>query len=262
VSVTLASRYDATVHRLALGIEPIDAARRLRVAHALEISLESVIGRPAVPRHATGLHALLYADDTSTPLDVRIDDPTRRFVPRRLRVPIATRAQVLAAEGAGTPVAAANRERRPFLYPGAAYDLAGTATALRGSVVRGGKPMRWARVEARVGGRLIGRAHGDDRGEFLLVLGVDTTNLGDVVSPVDVTVTVVGPAPAPAPPVPPSLDPLWDLPLEALPAAGAPDPVSVGEQPPAAYDPGSSVSRTVALPPGRLTSAQPPFVIP
>jgi hypothetical protein len=259
VSVTLPSRFDATVHRLALGIEPIDAARRDRVAHRLAISLE---GRGSIARHSTGLYALIYADGTDTPVDVRIDDPSRRFVPRRLRAPIATLAQVLAAEDADTPIPATNRARQPFLFPGAAYDVARTATALRGSIVRGGKPMRWARVEARVGGQLIGRAHGDDRGEFLLVLGVDTTNLGDVVSPLDVSVTVVGPDPAPVPPSPPPVDPLWDLPLEELPAAGAPDPVSTGAEAPAAYVPGSSVSRTVVLPLGRVTSAQPPFVIP
>ncbi len=259
MTVTLPTRYDADVYRLALGIEPIDAARGLRVSHALEISLEGSAGVLAVPRHATGLYAVIYADDIGTPLDVRIDDPARRFVPRRLRVTIATLAQVLAADDAGTPIPAASRACRPFLFPGAAYDLAGTATALRGSVVRGGKPMRWARVEARVGGQVIGRAHGDDRGEFLLVLGVDTTNLGDVVAPLNVSVTVTGPLPAPSPPLP---DPLWDLPLEVLPAAGAPDPVSTGDEAPAAYVPGSSVSRTVALTPGRLTSAQPPFVIP
>jgi hypothetical protein len=262
MSVVLPSRFATRVHRLALGLEPIDAARRLRVSHRLRISLETTGAElPPVVRHASCLYALLHAAGVDTPVDVRIEDPTRRLVPRRMRIPFPPLIAVEAAEKLDADVPVIERERRPFLFPGAAYDVPATATALRGRVLRGGAPMRWARVEATSQGTLIGRAHGDDRGEFLLVLGPDLGNLVTVVSPLPVAVRVVGPKPAPAPP-PVIGDPLWDLPVETLPAAGAADPISTGEQLPAAYLPGSEISQTVPMELGRLTGAQPPFVVP
>jgi hypothetical protein len=262
MSVVLPNRFATRIHRLALGLEPIDAGRRMRVAHRLRISLETTGAElPPVVRHASCLYVLLHAAGVDTPVDVRIEDPTRRFVPRRLRVPIPTLAAVQAAELLNVDLPAAERARRPFLFPGAAYDAPATGTALRGRVVRNGAPMRWARVEARSGNTLIGRAHGDDRGEFLLVLGPDLSNLVSLVSPLPVSVRVVGPTVAPPLPAATS-DPLWDLPVETLPAAGTPDPISTGEQPPAAYVPGSPVTRTVPMVLGRLTRAQPVFVVP
>ncbi|MGB7922043.1 MAG: hypothetical protein WCF57_02235, partial [Pyrinomonadaceae bacterium] len=133
------------------------------------------------------------------------------------------------------------RLRRPALFPGAAYDISETATGLRGRVMRDGKPMRWARVEARLPGSkvLVGRAHGDDRGEFLLLLGTNASPLSDLENPLTIRVTVFGPTVAPVPATPdlPGLDPLWDLPLEIAAAPGAPDPVSAGETMPANYEP-------------------------
>jgi hypothetical protein len=262
MSVVLDSRFATHVHRLALGLEPIDAARRLRVSHRLRISLESTGAElPPVVRHSSCLYALVHAVGVDTPVDVRIEDPTRRLVPRRLRIPFPSLSAVEAAEQADADVPTSERARRPFLFPGAAYDAPATATALRARVLRGGAPLRWARVEARSQGTLIGRAHGDDRGEFLLVLGPELGNLVTLVSPLAVDVRVVGPKPAPAPP-PVITDPLWDLPVETLPAAGTPDQISTGEQLPAAYVPGSAVSRTVPMELGRLTRAQPTFVVP
>jgi hypothetical protein len=262
VTVALPSRFATNVHRLALGVEPVDAARRLRVSHRLRFSLETTGAElPPVVRHSSCLYALLHAAGVDTPADVRIEDLTRRLVPRRLRIPFPALGAVEAAEQLDGDLPASQRTRRPFLFPGAAYDLAATATALRGRVLRGTAPMRWARVEARAGDTLIGRAHGDDRGEFLLVLGPDLRNLAELTSPLAVDVRVVGPTPPPAPP-PVIADPLWDLPVETLPAAGNPDPISTGEQLPAAYVPGSAVTRTVLMELGRLTRAQPAFVVP
>jgi hypothetical protein len=124
--------------------------------------------------------------------------------------------------------------------------------------------MRWARVEARVpaSGTLVGRAHGDDRGEFLLLIGSGAIPVGDLVDPLPIRVTVFGPA---APPVPgspdlPAQDPLWDLPIETASAAGAPDPVSAGEDLPTGYA-GTSTSRVVDLTLGRLMSGVADFAI-
>jgi hypothetical protein len=258
------SRFVESVQRLALGLEPLDALRRTRVPVTLEVRVE---GDPApwkrIQRHPSCLHVLLHGPDVETPIDVRLSDRSRRFVPRRLRYPFATYQVVLDAEEAGAPVPAAARARRPLLFPGAAYDISPRQTGLRGRARRAGAPLRWARVEARLpgGGPLLGRAHGDDRGEFLLVLGVDPVNLGDLVSPLAVEVTVTGPtvAPVPASPGVPALDPLWDLPLEQGAAPGAPDPVSLGESLPAAYVPGVTETRQIDFPLGRITSETVPF---
>lgn len=296
----LDSRYSETVERLALGVEPIDGGRRGRVAHPLEITLdgvprplsrpqrrartepvtvgyprrETVAGaRPAdvlvrIPRHDSCVHAIVHGPATDSPIDIRIADPSRRFVPRRLRIPLPTRAQIESAELGAGPIGAAPRVRRPVLFPGAAYDVSESATGVRGRVVRADRPLRWARVEARLGagpqpGPLLGRAHGDDRGEFLLVLGENPGAVGPLVSPLSVRVTVTGPDPVPVP-ASPSLsreDPLWDLPLEPVPAAPAADLVAEGTQPPPAYAPGRTVSRTIDLPLGRIASESEPFVV-
>jgi len=177
-------------------------------------------------------------------------------VPRRLRFPILGQA---AAETRPPRF----RVRRPVLFPGAAYDVSSGATGLRGRVLRAGKPMRWARVEARLpaAGTLVGRAHGDDRGEFLLLIGSEASPVGDVVPPLEIEVTVFGPA---APPVPPDadrpkIDPLWDLPLEQTAAPGDPDPVAEGEAQPAGYT--ATTTQTIDLEFGKIASGA-TFVIP
>ena len=105
---------------------------------------------------------------------------------------------MLAAEALGNDVPTTSRTWRPLLFPGAGYDLAETATGVRGTVTDAGKPVRWARIEASANGRVIGRAHGDDRGEFLLVLGQNTGAVGDLASPLAVTITVLAREPGPA----------------------------------------------------------------
>jgi len=133
---------------------------------------------------------------------------------------------VLDAEADGTDVLAAARAWRPVLFPGAAYDIAATRSGVRGRVTRAGVPVRWTRVEAIVDGHVIGHAHGDDRGEFLLVLGQNTGAVGDLTRMLEVTIDVYGRDAAL--PVSPT-DPLGDLPLEDAAAAGANvDPVSTG----------------------------------
>lgn len=292
----LPTRFDEEVHRLALGLEPLDAARQTRVPFALAVALENVPDGPAaglplphLVRHEAGRYVLLYAPGLVPPVEFRIVDAgsrrgrrrnggvsapelrdARRYVPRRFRVALATEQQVLTGERTGNEVSLARRVRRPALFPGAAYDVSASATCLRGRVLRQQPPpaepapMRWARVEARTNGVLVGRAHGDDRGEFLLVLGIDSAHTGDLVVPLPVDVTVTGPTARPVPAAAdlPRRDPLWDLPVEEVPPANVTDTVSSGEDPPPEYVPGVSVTRTVNLPLGRITSGIAPFVLP
>lgn len=243
--------YVETVKRLALGLEPLDAVHMMRVAPPLTVGYDAAargLPRPPVERHASCLHVLIFGAGVATPVELRLFEDSRRFVPRKLQYPI--HPQALAETRPP-----AERIRRPRMFPGANYDLDSGATGLRGRVLRGGAPMRWARVEATVPGAPapLARAHGDDRGEFLLVLPSDNSLSSlDPVWPV--TVTVFGPAAIPVPPTPdlPALDPLWDLPMEAAPAPGVPDPVSAGEDLPAGYT--ASQSLPVNFVPGRVVS--------
>jgi hypothetical protein len=244
------------VQRLAQGIEVLDAVRGERIVRALRVDLEGAWAprghtanspysrpagwweRPGVTRHESGLHVLLYHPTimalpaTDRHVTVRIhDDHARRIVPRRLRLPLID-PQGLAADDLGLhPLA--QRVRRPCVFPGAAYDFSARMTAVRGRVVRNKVPVPWTRVEARYPGHdvdyLAGVAHGDDRGEFLLLLGGHDNPYADPDDLIDVELRVYGP-PAPAP-----ADPFAALPLETLPAPDQPDTVSPGTTPPPGY---------------------------
>jgi hypothetical protein len=214
------------VDRLALGLEPRDAVSRLRPARLVDVVLDGPPERPALYRHGSGRYVLLFAEHVDTPVAVRLVPRDRRYVPRRLEFAIPDLQAVLTAEGAGADVPTMSRVWGPILYPGAAYDVVDTQTCVRGRVTRGGHPVRWTRVEATADGHVIGRAHGDDRGEFLLVLGQNTDAVGDLTPTLAVTIDVFARDPALA--VDPA-DPLGDLPLETAAAAGAPvDDVSTG----------------------------------
>jgi hypothetical protein len=177
-------------------------------------------------------------------------DAARRFVPRRISYPVPAGAATLPPP---------SRVRRPALYPGAAYDLAQTATGIRGRVTWSQStvnevPARWVRVEAVISGQLVGRAYGDDRGEFLLVLRNEAGGLGDLPVPLVAQVTVFGP-PAPVPV--PVDDPFGDLPLETL--AADPDTISPGESLPVGYASTALSSRPVTFELGRLLTNQDKF---
>ncbi len=288
----LPESYVEHIHRLALGVEPIDACRLQLVGPAIRIQVEDVprpfvvpkrradrcvydIGLPALDRHPSNRHALLYSASMKVPVTIRLFDCVRWYVPRRLQIPILTAAQVLTSERAATMPAAQPillppqppieaRMRRPVLYPGAAYQTDSGATALRARVFRQGQPLRWARVEGRdpASNLLLGRAHSDDRGEFLLIIGSVATpgSVATLADPVPVEVSVFGPNAAPAPDPGRATDPLWDVPLEVASFPGDPDPVSSGEVLPTGYVPSPSSTRVVNLPAGRITSAVAPFV--
>jgi hypothetical protein len=247
-------RFEEHIERMALGIEPIDALRNGRAAHRIDVAIDGVPlplprvlrrqrGLPEgtdvlvrVPRHDSCLHAFLYRKGLKSPIKLRFNDKTRRFVPRRISYAIP------AAITTPSP-----RVRRPAFFGGAAYDVSETATGLRGRVTwtsTSETPARWVRVEATLNGNLVGYAHGDDRGEFLLLLRSRAGGLGGLPSPLRVLVTIFGPPAPPVPPTPrlPKEDPLWDLPLEEIGLVG-PDDVSPGQKrPPVPFAAGTYVS--------------------
>jgi hypothetical protein len=221
----LPDQFEESIQRLALGLEPVDAGLGLRVPHAIRITFDSdPIGlpRPQIDRHHSCRHVLLFDPSFTNSVDLRILDPSRHFVPRRLRIPIRSVAQADSKP-------AADRVRRPSMFPGAAYDATSLVTGLRGRVLRGGRPMRWARVAAATPGtnKIQARAHGDDRGEFLLLIGSGVAPVSDSDVSVQFDLQVSGPTviPVPAAPDLPGIDPLWDLPLEKPLSLGSPDPV-------------------------------------
>jgi hypothetical protein len=258
----LSSRYVEHVERLALGLEPLDAGRLTRIGAPFRVTFDTApfgLPRPPIERHDSCLYVLRYTPTLTGPVELRFFDAPqflyqpeqdrRRFVPRRLRIPLLPIATV-------DTFPSSHRVRRPFLFPGAAYESSATATGLRGRVERQNVPVRWARIEARLPGSsfVIGRAHGDDRGEFLLLLRSEASSIGELSNPLPIEVTVYAPNTTPVPSAPdlPARDPLWDLPIEETPAPGAPDPVSAGEAQPTGYVAKATTTVNVIL--GKLRS--------
>ncbi len=297
----LPARYDEDVGRLALGLEVLDAQRGGRVALPVSVAFDGLplplppsraprrVGgleifdvQPRAVRHDSCLFTVLYTRNLYRPvggsakLKLRLVAPGRRFVPRRLSFPLADPAAAQAfdesevAPGNPALLGIPNRVRSVSLFPGAAYDAPATVTALRGRCRRAdGSPVRWVRVEARLPpgrggqpGAVVGRAQGDDRGEFLLLVGSEASGIGPLDAHLQLTLTVTAfaqTAPPPATPLQRANDPLWDLPLEAVTGPGPGDPVGRGEALPTGY--GLSRSQSVLFQLGRtVTSAVPPFV--
>jgi hypothetical protein len=171
-------------------------------------------------------------------IDLRFIDPQKRYMPRRLRFPILDRVE---AERELPPDQRFSRKiRRPVLFPGPAYQVNGSATGLRGRVTRGGRPVRWPRIEATLPNTnvRVGRAHGDEEGEFLLLIEPNASPRGgNLLNPLPIRVTAFVHAVPPVPSSPdlPLLDPFWDLPLEEASAPGALDPVTSGDVIPTGY---------------------------
>ena len=250
-------RYDERIVRLALGVEPLAAVVGGRVPAPLRVlvddapvpldrwrrwgpgeTLDHVLG--GLDRHPSGRFGRIYGPGMiGGTVVLRVVDsparsggPLRWVVPRRLRVELAEEATVTAADlGPGSPHPLWRRVFPVGLFPGAAAPLVGQATVLRGRVTRlvgaSRVPVRWTRVSAvDSGGDVVGWAHGDDRGEFVLVVGnADTAVVPpDDPLPVELTVGATLPPPVPDPldPLRPVVDPLWDLPVETLPATQNP----------------------------------------
>lgn len=264
--------YVEIVHRLALGIECIDLLRERGLMHPVRIDIErglphsmkkpkdsyccsQTLGR--VPssfcRHTSGRYALLYYPGLGKHINLRIYDHSSYYVPRRLQVPLLAMADLEQPEKNHPSL----RQRRPVLFPGAAYDVSGKATGLRGRVMRDGKAMRWAFIEAVLPGSvsLVGRARSDEHGEFLLLLSSETVPSSDLTRTIQVQVSVSGPfesLPIPEQKEIPYLDKFWDLPLEEVPEPGLADNVSSGNSFPAGYATPLSSVRDVKFEIGRI----------
>ncbi len=269
----LPSRFVERFHRLLLGVQPMDALRLQRLTQPIEMRVEPAPmldpltddqqrwlraridsgvpqsdGWPRVPRHASARHVLSYGAGQGISVDVRVLDASERIVPRRMRVPLVPLGvpeSVVVLDA--LPVA--QRSRAPHFYPGAMYETSERVTGLRGRVVvnAGGlRRVRWPRVVVRPadGGAPLAWAHGDQHGEFLLILPPEAIAAPAVQLPRTLTlaVTAFGRRGLPAV-VPPQLvqraDPFWDVPLETLAAPGvlpADDAVSLGRSIPADFD--------------------------
>jgi hypothetical protein len=239
-------------HRLALGLLARDAVNDrgtnapLRVgweASGHLLSADHPAWWPCVDfeRAGGGRFRLRATPARPDVLTVRLLDRTRRYVARRLGVTLWPWADLVDPLPAHF-VAVASRTLPVWLFPGAAYPLPRGATAIRGRVARQADALPWARVDAvDTGGTVLGHAHGDDRGEFLLLL--TDTNQNPVQSTVDVRLVVRAPAvPLPAPPVEP-------VPRPANPpAAGDLDnPLLRGITPPAITVPNTAPTLQVSV---------------
>jgi hypothetical protein len=264
--VTAAGTLDV-LHRLALAVEPVDPSTR-RLASGVRVRHETARaaatadlrrrGRGALDpllRQATPAGDRLVLRHGSAVRDqvlVRLDDTARRFVPRRFAVPLWTLAEVEAADDApGRPaggpfVPAASRLLRPWLLPGSGYVVARGTMGARFRVLLGGAGVRWPRVEAfGDGGIRSGWAHGDERGEVLLVVHGPVVPTNQDKFKVRLAIRVHWPDPAQQPP-PNPLDPLADLVVE---------PITRSAAPPSPNDLDNDTLRGITRPPRYLTVA-------
>ncbi|MET8625820.1 hypothetical protein ABZW30_19065 [Kitasatospora sp. NPDC004669] len=248
-----AGRVDV-LHRLALAVRPLDA-RTAAPAAGVRVGREAPPpGGPVRPLESHGATGSVLRYGTggvrNRTVLLRVDDPARRLVPRRLRIPLWTVGELSDADGrpptAGY-VPAASRLLRPWLLPGVAYPVTSGMTGLRLRVTYLGLPVRWPRVEAfGAGGVPVGWAHGDEYGQVLLLVeGIGALH-HPTPSAFDVALRTAVPDRAHLPPVDP-LDPLADLVVEDIPRSQAP---------PTAADLDNPVLRGIAVPPGYRTATR------
>ncbi|MFB7051958.1 hypothetical protein ACFCXT_02250 [Streptomyces vinaceus] len=260
--ITVAAGPVDVLHRLALAVRPLDARSRAAAGPGLRVGREDgpVPGRrrpraqgPVRPLEGHGATGFVLRHATAGGLPavvtVRVEDPARRWVPRRLRVPLWTRAEVSGADElppTAPHVRADARLLLPWLLPGPAYPLPRGTTGLRLRVVRPGaaaSPVRWPRLEAfGPGGVLIGWAHGDEHGQVLLLID----GVGVLPYPMPSRFAVALRTHAPDPPQGVPADPLEDLVAE---------PVVRSANPPRPEDLDNAVLRGAARPAGYRTAA-------
>ncbi|ODS25059.1 hypothetical protein AB835_00710 [Candidatus Endobugula sertula] len=268
--------YGYQTRRLALGIEFEDYLREAELVYPVRTEIEYQVPHhtPKPSRHyaftqsggipkglmrsAAGRYSLSYYPGIREQVDIRIYDYDRYFIPRRLRVPLRTLADVIEREEDDVLDYIEGHRRNVTLFPGAGYHLLSHVTGLRGRVLRNHLPMRWAYINASLEGshEIIAQARGDDRGEFLLILPSESAPAVDLNASINIEVSISGPTVAPVPATDhlPEQDLLWDLPLEVLPAMGDVDNVSNGESLPAHYS--TALPRTVQFIVGRLLTGR------
>ncbi|MFB7253520.1 hypothetical protein [Streptomyces nojiriensis] len=222
------------LHRLALAVRPLDARTRAPAGPGLRVGRETGRApgrrprpddpiRPLESHGATGF-VLRYgtAGVLGKTVTVRVDDPARRWVPRRFSLPLWTRAELAGADARPPTAAHVRADARlllPWLLPGPSYPVPQGLTGMRLRVIRAGEPVRWPRVDAYGrGGVPIGWAHGDEHGQVLLL--IDRLPY-PVESRFPVALRTHAPDLATAPP-PDPLDPLADLVAEAVTRSASP----------------------------------------
>ncbi|WP_438310488.1 hypothetical protein ACSHWO_07110 [Streptomyces sp. HUAS TT3] len=251
------------LHRLALAVRPLDARTRAPAGPGLSVTCEyepvpgrrprpADLLRPLEGHGATGF-VLRHGAPGALPrtVTVRVDDPARRWVPRRFRVPLWTRPELAGADASPPTAPYVRADARlllPWLLPGPAHPVPLGTTGLRLRVVTpAGTPVRWPRVDAfGPGGVPLGWAHGDEHGQVLLLVD----GVGVLPSPppsrFDVALRTHAPDPAAAPPAAPPADPLAGLVAE---------PVVRSTSPPRPQDLDNAVLRGTARPAGYRTGA-------
>jgi hypothetical protein len=243
--------------------------------------LDPLASRVDVPLEARGLssyilrHRLDITPPAGPPVTeavIRLDDPARRYIPRRLRVPVWSRQRVEEPDSdpQATPISAAQRTVAPRLFPGSAYEPVVGTTGVRGRLRDSGQaPVPWPRVQAfGAQNELLGTAQGDERGEFLLVLL--STGLIPPPAPSTLPIQLAFWAPDPNATQPQDqvldeLDPLRGLLIEdavrrdpAAPPGAVNSQVLLGEAIPDGYQPAPVTANSLTAEIGRLLEP-PPF---
>ncbi|MFI5668231.1 hypothetical protein [Streptomyces sp. NPDC051704] len=250
------------LHRLALAVRPLDARSRAAAGPGLRVGCEGepVPGRgqrrpqdllrPLEGHGATGF-VLRHTTAGGLPaaVTVRVEDPARRWIPRRFTVPLWTRAEVSGADERPPTAPHVRADARllvPWLLPGPAYPVPQGTTGLRLRVVRpdaDATPVRWPRVDAfGPGGVPLGWAHGDEHGQVLLLID----GAGVLPYPPPSRFAVALRTHAPDPPTGAPADPPADLVAE---------PVERSANPPRPQDLDNAVLRGTARPAGYRTAA-------
>jgi hypothetical protein len=216
------------MHRLALVVLPIDAGTG-RAAEAVGVVRETLRG----PRKLDPGFKLRHGRGIGDRVTIRIDDVRRRWAPRRFDVALRTVAEV-----SGDPyIPAVGRLLRPWLLPGAAWSPPWGTTVVRGTVAAA-----WPRIIATdEEGEEVGWAHGDERGEFQLV--VRRAGRLQVAPPPELALSLAVHVPA---------DPA------AEPVA---EPVARATGQPAPDTPEDDVLRGIAVPAGYILAATVPVTV-
>jgi hypothetical protein len=249
-------------HRLAVAVRCFDARTGAPVPVPLLIRREVFGPRPALPQLTVvgSAATLTYAASVGSRVVLRIEDPRRWWLPRRLALRPPDRARAVAA----VYLPAARRALDAFLFPGPAHPLPSRCTGARVRVTRQGRPVAWPRLEVfGPGGVPAGWSYGDEHGDVLVLV----TGTGNIAPPAPATFPVVLRAHVPDPAGPGPLDPFAtpdqpeqlrpDDPLNSLVAERLTPPG--GPTLPEGLDP--DVARGIRVPPGYVT-AGPDVVIP
>ncbi|MEU2393285.1 hypothetical protein [Streptomyces sp. NPDC007369] len=277
--ITVGAGTAEVLHRLALAVRPLDARTRAPAGPGLHVGCEyePVPGRRPRPGdllrllegHGASGFVLRHGTAGGLPhtVTVRVDDPARRWIPRRFRVPLWTRPELAGADArppSAPYVRADARLLLPWLLPGPAHPVPLGTTGIRLRVVTAaGSPVRWPRVDAfGPGGVPLGWAHGDEHGQVLLLIDGAGVLPPPPPSRFDVALRTHAPDPPPDPPADPPADPLAARPAyvsadpPADPLAGlVAEPVVRSTSPPRPQDLDNAVLRGTARPAGYRTGA-------